>query len=223
VASQLIGRQLKLKWTDFSGKPPGNKAQELDGATPGRSTFLAATASSFKATFGGADKPNFDGTNLRDDITVTIVFDQVKSWRVIDHLSDTTKGFLLEHEQGHYDITALMARDCFIELMQLKANAFASAADGTKEVLGLIGRQQTALGKVQTKYDWDTNHGTWYVPQMGPPTKGSEQVRWEGYIRRAFTDDRSPAMVAPDGASYKRRLVDVARDGISARNETCDF
>lgn len=231
MASQLTGRLVQLSWPDFSGQPPGGKAKELDGATPGRSVFLAGTFSNFTATFGGGTQPNFDQTpgssppafTLRDDVTIAVTFEKTKSWKVIDHLSDITKDFLLDHEQGHYDITALMARDCFIEVMQVKGKTFPSASEGAKAVLGIVARYRAAWDKVQTKYDWDTNHGTWNVPSFGRPTKGTEQVRWEGYIRRAFTDERTPAVQAPDGAMYKRKLTDVARDGIAARNETCDF
>jgi hypothetical protein len=229
MASQLTGRLLQLTWSDFMAPPPAGFARRLDGVEPDRNTFLAATASDFKATFGGGPNPNFDQIpgaatfKLRDDVTFAVVFDKTKSWKVIDHLTTNGKDLLLDHEQGHYDITALTARDCFIDVMQLKQRAFDSAPSGTQEVQGVIARYRQKLAALQKKYDWDTNHGSWGRGPMGAATKGSEQNRWEAFIRRAFTEDRRSGDQAPDGATYKVRLIDVAREGVIARNETPDF
>jgi hypothetical protein len=58
---------------------------------------------------------------------------------------------------------------------------------------------------------------------MGPPSKSNDQQRWEGYFNKAFTDERTPQVTAPDGATYKVRLVDVVRDGLKRRGETPSF
>ena len=227
MPSQLTGRVVNLKWDDFKGTPPGNKAKELEDAIPGKNVFLAATFSKFVATFGGAKQANLEKVGssfkLKDDVTLAVTFDQSKSWKVIDHLSVKGQGFLLDHEQGHYNITALMGRDCFIEIMALKRQTYSSELDGRNAVQTVLNQYMDSLNKIQSKYDWDTNHGTWNVPSMGPISKGAEQERWEGYIRKAFTAERPSGEVAPDGASYKLRLIDVARAGIVSRNETPVF
>ena len=40
---------------------------------------------------------------------------------------------MLNHEQGHDDLTALLARDLFIDVMLLKGRTFATAQAGSKE------------------------------------------------------------------------------------------
>lgn len=97
------------------------------------------------------------------------------------------------------------------------------AGSSVAAATGVFTRYHDALDKVQKKYDWDANRGEWYEPSIGLPSKGSEQVRWESYIQRALIDERCPAVVAPDGATYKQRLMDIARAGIIARNETRPF
>lgn len=227
MPSQLTGRSVKLEWRAFQGPPPAGKAKELEGLKPGKGTFLAATYSDFTIRYGSGTRPLFDrdgsGFVLRDEVTIAAVFNGAKSWKVIDHLSDKGKEWLLDHEQGHYNISALMARDCFIDMMQLKSQVFATEADGVAAANGVFTKYHDALDKVQNKYDWDTNHGEWFVPSFGPASKGSEQLRWESYISRAFTEERSPTVTAPDGATYKKRLMDIARAGIVGRNETSPF
>jgi len=231
MTSRLTGRTVKLTWPDFLGSPPPGKAKALEGLMPGKSTILAATFSDFTVRYGAGTRPLFDsvpGTTppvfvLRDEVTLAAVFDGRRSWKVIDHLSDKGKDFLLDHEQGHYNISALMARDCFIDMMQLKARTFGSETEGVTAANGVFTRYHDALEKVQDKYDWDANNGEWSEPSMGLPSKGPEQVRWESYIQRALTDERSPPVIAPDGATYKQRLMDIARAGINARNETPPF
>jgi hypothetical protein len=231
MPSRLTSRSVKLAWTDFAAPPPAGKARELDGAMPGKSVFLAATFSNISARYGAALQPGFDAVPgsspaefvLRDDVTLNAEFNSQRSWRVINHLSDKGKDFLLDHEQGHYNITFLMARDCFIEIMQVKARSFPSAADGAAAVTAIFNRYHDAWDKVQSKYDWDTNHGEWNQPSFGPAAKSSDQLRWEGFMQRALTEERSPSVQAPDGATYKARLLDIVRAGIVARGETPGF
>jgi len=129
----------------------------------------------------------------------------------------TAKGqeLLLDHEQGHYDITALMARDCFIDLMQLKAKTFSSQAEGRQAAKDIEAEYQGKLKLVQKTYDNDTNHGAWVTTSsmVVPEHKETFQTKWEMFITRARTLERSPPISAPDGATYKRRLLDVLDDG----------
>ena len=146
---------------------------------------------------------------MRDNITVEIAFDSSKSW-VDPALQSNIDQLILDHERGHYNITALFGRDMFIDMMQLKPNAYPTVADGQNAVAAVFNRYQAALTKAQAVYDSDTVHGTPALGTIGPPRKGLEQNRWEGFINTAFTTVRTPAESSPvDNKPYKARLIDI--------------
>jgi hypothetical protein len=114
---------------------------------------------------------------------------------------------LLKHEQGHYEIVALLARDMFIEMMQLKSAGLATSAAVGQQVRAILGRYQRVAQPLQDLYDSNaqTNNGK----------RSAKQLLWDGYLRTAFTQTRVPAITAPDGATYKVPLLDVlATNGI---------
>ena len=92
-----------------------------------------------------------------------------------------------------------MGRDFFIDVMQLKTRSFANLATMQNELRLL--QQQYNPQSVHNKYDStpETNHGL----------NQAQQNSWNGYINKAFTQTRVPAVRAPDGASYKIRLREV--------------
>lgn len=126
---------------------------------------------------------------------------------------------LLEHEQGHYDITALIARDLFIQLMKSKGSVYSSEADGSRNYRDWINIYTSHLNRVQKAYDDDTGHSqanvftpstNLFTPPV--PTKSSTQLKWERLIASAFSTPRTPAESAPDGTPYKVELVKTLVD-----------
>jgi predicted secreted Zn-dependent protease len=77
---------------------------------------------------------------------------------------------LLRHEQGHYNITALGARDYYNELLTITA-AHCSEINGHAQTL----RQQiqAQIDETDIRYDTRTENGT----------KGSVQRTWDSQIR----------------------------------------
>jgi len=81
--------------------------------------------------------------------------------------------------------------------------------DGTGESSNMpsevnaVGRTYV-IQPIHDKYDHrlETNHGR----------NAPAQRAWNGYLQRAFTSLRVPLVRAPDGATYKIRLLDVLRD-----------
>jgi len=225
MASQLLGLIRQLIWNDFKGKPSAAdlaKMQQIAANASSGTVGMAMTASDFTVSYGGSRPgepvltadPGGSTYSLADTITITVVFDPMKSWAQTGPLTTSGSQFLLDHEQGHYDLTALMARDCFIDLMQLKAKSYAAAADGQKEAKDIFQKYHDKLNPVQDKYDWETTHGAWVTPSMGPERKASDQVRWEGFVQTAFTSDRPSGGSSPsDGKSYKVRILDVLAKG----------
>jgi hypothetical protein len=226
MPSELIGMRRKLTWADFSGNPTAQELQRMQAVAAGASgkvVGIAQISSNFSVNFGGSipadpvlnPEPGASTFELADTITVTVNFVNLHSWKRIAPLTLEGEQLLLDHEQGHYDMTALMARDCFIDLMKLKAKSYPTRAAGQAEARGIVSSYQTKLDTVQNTYDTDTIHGAWVVPftKMLKERKESFQVKWEGFIEKAFTVERASGETTPGGIPYKRRLLDVLADG----------
>ena len=86
------------------------------------------------------------------DATVEIVTVTAESWVVSDKKTD----WLLKHEQGHYDITALGTRALYNELLTLTADS-PRALEVKKTALKQ--KYQDKINTCNTQYDTQTNHG----------------------------------------------------------------
>lgn len=85
-------------------------------------------------------------------IDVEVQINSQESWVLIEKMDDE----LLRHEQGHYDIAALAARDLHAKLLKLQANDV-HALDGETKKTGEEVQQK--LNIVDDRYDTVTNHG----------------------------------------------------------------
>jgi hypothetical protein len=199
--SSLIGLRRTLKWDDFKGTPP-----------PG-TNFSAQTASDF--TVSNPTFQNVAGRKVQrvDQLILTVVFDEKKSWKVpMNNWSLQKQQDLLDHEQGHYDITALIARDLFIRLMGGKNKVYNDKAEGVDDIAGLKRIYKANEKKAQDQYDDDTmnSQANTFQPSVGPPpTKGSTQAKWERVIASGFTTVRPSGDTAPDGTPYKVELMEI--------------
>jgi hypothetical protein len=210
MPSQLIGIDKTLTWGEFRGPVPAN--------TP----FAAQTNVTFTVS-----PPTFQqvggGFQLADAVTVRIVFDAARSWRIptMNQWPAQLQQELLEHEQGHYDITALMARDCFIEIMKLKGTDFTNQGVGTTTYRGVESKFRSFEDLIQKEYDNQTGHSqaNVFVPSTNmftpPHQKSSTQIKWEKLILKGFTDLRSPAESSPPPHNnpYKKELVTALKEG----------
>jgi hypothetical protein len=195
MPSRLAGLTKQLTWADF-----GNPVKR-PGPQPGKTAIGAHTATDAPITYGW--RSSGKSFQLQDNVMVTIRFLPATSW-VADWVFQQPQQFqddLLNHEQGHYDITALMARDMFIEIMQLKSQTFASKGALDKAVADIV--KAYAFQPVHGKYDapGEANHSM----------NQTQQKAWDALLTQARTMPRNPPMYAPDGAAYKERLLDVLR------------
>jgi hypothetical protein len=110
---------------------------------------------------------------------------------------------LLSHEQGHYNLNALIARDFFIDILQLKSQIFQTAHEGIKAVDQIRNDSLAKIQDVSDLYDNDTNNGL----------NAAGQAQWNRFIESAFTQLRSSGGRSPDGIPYKTRLIEVLRAG----------
>ena len=198
MSSKLTGLFRKLTWADFQGpQPTSNPNNMWAEAHPGFSPSGAATKSVGK----GATQT----WQLDDTITVAVTFDTSLSWVLtsVASMSQQEKDRLLNHEQGHYNLAALLARDMFLEFMQLKAARLSSSAVVAQEVKAIQSRYDAIAQPLQDLYDssTQTDHGK----------IAANQIKWDGFINTAFTQARVPNITAPDGKLYKEEILSVLR------------
>lgn len=197
MPSKLVGLMKGLAWTDFQGSPDATKPK-LDAFTS--ATFVLPPIAPIR---------NGSSWRFDDNVTVTITMNNQRSWR--RQASGQSAQYwtdLLKHEQGHYDITALIARDLFIDVMQLKANTYANSAAAVADLRPILNTYAGKVDKISAIYDSkaQTDHGA----------NTGAQMSWNTMIKRAFTEPRNPMMAAPDGTPYKVELLDVlAQNGIN--------
>lgn len=124
---------------------------------------------------------------MKEDPNVVVVLESrkpsmfVASW--VFQRPPQFQNELLSHEQGHYEIGMLNAKDFFFELQRIQGSGFASARDGINAVRNL----ETTLGSAQAihnKYDADTRNGL--NPAM--------QARWDAALKAARITFSSPSL-----------------------------
>jgi hypothetical protein len=203
MPSSLQGLLRQLSWSDFrvvQGNPPG-PGQHAAGA------FTSASIRPYQYAFRpphGAHTP----LSLVDNLTISIVFDAGQSW-VKSWVSSSAGSFasdLLNHEQGHYTITALVGRDFFVDMMLLKSRSFPNRTQANQAVSAIQSASLSKLAAIQALYDNEV-----HPEQDSGQSRGPIQQLWDGYFQAAFIRPRASGTTAPDGTAHKERLVDVLR------------
>src|SRR6202162_2560268 len=194
MASRLLNLLRVLTWNDF--------AKLNQSPAPGSTAEVAQTATDIVPS-GIATEPivGSSSVRLKDTIEVRIEFKPKESWvfKWVFTQPQSYQDDLLNHENGHYKIAALIGRDFFLALMKLKANTYANAA----ALRGDIDRAKKAIAEkaqpAQDKYDDDTKNGTY----------SGQQTLWDGYISKAFVTPVNPAEQAADGTPIKISFLTV--------------
>jgi hypothetical protein len=194
MASSLVGLFKTLTWNDFQGTPDPTKPK-LDAFTSASLTLPVLTP---KPAPGGKQ------FHFEDNVAITIAMNNQKSWKRSANIASRGNQYsidLLNHEQGHYNLTALLARDLFIEIMQLKAKTYPNPGAALADLALIVNKFNGKSEKAAKKYDEvsQTNHGA----------NAGSQTTWDGMIQKAFTQARTPAVSAPDGTPYKIPILDV--------------
>ena len=202
MASRLTGVYRKLKWSDFrvfetvpAGIPANVVAETLVSHTElgGDTRRIAGAGGS--AIFEVAD-------NL-----VINVFLQTNTWRLasLSRRTGAQQAWLIKHEQGHYDIYALLARDFYYRAQAMIGVPFSS----NNALINQVNAHRAAtLGRedaIQKAYDADTESSQ----------NRSEQWAWWSAIERASQLHRSPLVTGPDGRYLRIELADaLAKAGL---------
>ncbi|MBO3116733.1 DUF922 domain-containing protein [Winogradskyella sp. DF17] len=123
-----------LTWADFKARPQSN------------SSALAQTSSGI--SFGYSLKTR-DGRIVDYNTNVQAHFYPNKSW----YLKDKADGYILKHEQLHFDITELYARHFRKRLKSIRVNQ-----NLRQQLANLQNDINKAVNKTQKRYDAETNH-----------------------------------------------------------------
>jgi hypothetical protein len=184
MSSKLNGLDRQLAWREYQNKP---------GAAPGPGQ-AATAALTFSGWQGSAVHfINHGGRfELVDDVTVSITFSTPKSWVMGWALNKPTPfpADLLNHEQGHYTITALIARDFFTDVMLLKDQNFATANEGNAAVAEIRKNTLNKMQAVQDLYDAEV-----HPEQDSGLSRGPKQQAWDGCFDTASLKYR-PFMIS---------------------------
>ena len=205
MASRLDNLFKTLSWTNFPRRSVT--------PAPGQRIHVALTSVFITPTLPQPTIIPVPGSRptvyqLSDNVVVKIEFDRGGSW-VSDWVFTQPQAFqdqLLNHEQGHYNLTALVGRDLFVDLMLLKQRTFRSSSEGINAIRPLIAPLQARPHISQRISDlYDSNNET----KNGYDQ--TAQARWDGYIRTAFNTARTGGTTAPGGVAHKVRIVDALR------------
>jgi hypothetical protein len=217
MPSTLQGVDRQLTWTDFPRKneaaPPAGVVRVAAETFSGINFNRPGTQTS-----PGSVNPFF----FPDSFTVTAQFQGPKSWvkSWVFGLNQAEQDDLLKHEQGHYSITALVARDFFEDLMVVQATFFPSAAAALSEFNRVKASSFDKVQTIQNLYDQETNHGQ----NADPQAQWLRLIDWARTMPRRsyqpcqvaswYTDpdpwDQPP--LGYDHTPLKRRLIEVLKE-----------
>lgn len=167
----VLGIPKTLTWADF-GTPVGTVPSSYTGTHTDCHIEI-----DISYTHGGTTKDPASGDFMLRSVNVTVKVDKLNTWVLTGVPKSKTQAAILKHEQGHFNIAALAAKDL---LAALKALRNSDAGD-------LITDADTALSDAlssgQTEedtYDDDpvnggTDHGN----------DAAQQAKWNGLIAKA--------------------------------------
>lgn len=183
----------KLEWKDFTVRqeaPP----------KPGQIVVAARTDTNHSLTFGPELIPGTKKVRLADTVVSRIFLDPSgtfqKSW-ITSVMPQTDRDELLAHEQGHYDIHALLTRDFFLRVMKLKSKEYANPPALVADVTAAQRATVDKSGTVQARYDTATSTGT----------NKAEQAKWKRIIASAFDTPATPLELMENGNPVKIELL----------------
>jgi hypothetical protein len=129
-----------IKWDEDSSLTYEDFETRICGETSGN------VAVSYVGFYFNAMQPNY----YTGDVILEATFSRSESWMCSDHTTEA----LLKHEQGHFDITELLKRECLDSLskLTLEEEEFINTVDPVFQYYS------DKLWIVQSEYDSETDH-----------------------------------------------------------------
>ncbi len=169
----VSGHNQTLRWSDFPGTPPAGE------------TLDAYTSSTYNLNWGFA--PGRTDEYRLANISVAVVLRRAQMWS----RRSAQSARLLKHEQGHYDIVAMTARDLSTDLTALASQVFTSESDLRDAVNDLDRAARSQIVNADSAYDTQTDHGN----------IATAQASWDAAFRAARGGTRFLAALTAQGIS----------------------
>jgi len=168
----ITGNTLTLSWNDFTGSVPAHARTDAYTAT----TYNIHT--SYTMRTHGHQQSDF----RLSTVSVRIALDRGRMWS----RPAARTAQLLKHEQGHYDITALLMRDLDTDLTALMqaGRSFATQRELAQAIAHVQQPAESLVSRLQSTatadgvYDRQTHHGT----------VATAQQRWDAALASARTN-----------------------------------
>jgi hypothetical protein len=152
----------------------------------------AFTHVDFNPTYSFSSRADPDGKHRLSNVRVQVRMNQSRSWLVIGRGTP----LLLRHEQGHYDITFLVARELCRRLLELEWDSAVLTAVGESSSTQIVARLRTDAERLcRSAQTESTRINTLY----DDPARGSKnangsinpqaQTRWDQMIQHAIQND----------------------------------
>ncbi|MFO1371242.1 MAG: hypothetical protein U1F42_02235 [Candidatus Competibacteraceae bacterium] len=180
MANTITGQNLRLQWSDFTGPVPRNRPANSIAFTSASFTISNFNIVQAYAAIG-IRMPNAqnDLGFVIDNLRITVTLNRSRMWSVASAQTPA----LLTHEQGHYDIVALVMQDLFNDLVG-PPSILTTTQAVQQYASGKITEAQRRIRVMENQpnqeglYDRQTNHGLNQAPQAS----------WN----RAFSNARPP-------------------------------
>lgn len=167
----LVGLPRGITWDDFT---------EVEEQPAGEHE-AAYTKARWNLSWGF---PSGIGDYTVANVNITVEMLRDESWVV----SGSKTAALLRHEQGHYDITALGARDLHRELPRLRSPTESGLRTAVRNLENRIKAEVAAMNVRYDGTSGGTNHGQ----------DSAAQTRWNGTIATAISDpDATLSSIVP--------------------------
>jgi Bacterial protein of unknown function (DUF922) len=171
----IAGSTLTLSWSDFQGGVPAQPRLDAFTATSYR------VNTNYTLSVRGGQQSDFRLTA----VSIHVQLDRARMWSRASARSPD----LLKHEQGHFDITALLMRDLDTDLTALmrQGQTYPTQPDLARAVASVQRPAESLLTRLQSTsttdgvYDQQTRHGT----------IAAEQQRWDAAFASARMSPRS--------------------------------
>lgn len=145
-----------LEWGDFMGTPNATSPHD------------AETVTVLSSEWEG--EPTEDGKVNVTSVSATASFNKTASW--VKENKNTTE--LLKHEQGHFDLAEIHAREKQKDMEKLVGKIFDSEDDVNEEIHKICKKVQKKLDDWNEMYDKQTDHGK----------DEKKQQQWEEKIKK---------------------------------------
>lgn len=172
----------QVVWSDF-GEP-----RKMSAPGPGEFKVAALTAVGWTVDAPELDVKSVEGSKptvykLVQNPTATVQLNREQMWVasfVFDDWSKAKRDALLGHEQIHYLIGALSARDYANDFDAIKAKSYSSAKAGIKDIKAALDNNSEAKAQeLQKAYDHQT--------KSDPTGFAAQQAKWTAAVTTAKT------------------------------------